>query len=323
MSSRVPDPAGILRPLRLAAAVLTLALLVWPGPAPGAGSEKDVFSGERALELVVAQCELGPRIPGSPGNAALRRLIHDTAGRCGFPSREQCFSAVLPLTGDEVEICNVVVSIPGGGDGPGLWVGAHFDTRPHCDRDPDPAARLEPLVGANDGASGVAVLLHLMEVLAGRVPPADVELLFFDGEDAGLGGDPRGFCLGSGRMAESWGEFGSPLPQAAPRGLILLDMVGDRDLLIPQEAYSLQYAPEWTRTVFERAQALGLDAFQPFPGPPVFDDHVPFLRRGIPALDLIDFDYRFWHTLEDTPDKCSAGSLAQVGSLVLDLILAP
>ncbi len=280
------------------------------------------FSGDRAMELLIAQCDLGPRTPGSAGNRQLRKMILDLARKNGFKARTLCFDATDPMTGEPVQVCNIVVSV-GMHPENRLWLGAHYDTRPVCDRDSDPELRSTPLTGANDGASGVAVLLHLMEILGENPPAQGVDFLFFDGEDSGLSGDPGGFCLGSRQLAATCRDFGNPLSQGTPRGLIVLDMVGKKNLQIPMEAYSLVNAPEWTESVFDRAQQLGLTAFVKHRGPAIYDDHAPFLEIGIPAVDLIDFDFPQWHTTGDTPDICSAASLAEVGLLILDLIYHP
>ncbi len=284
-----------------------------------------VFSGERAFAWLEQQVEMGPRVPGSLGNKELRELILNTARDLDFVAVPVCLDVVDPLSSEEIEICNVVVTIPAAGTGVAdrLWLGAHYDTRPISDHDPDPARRGLPVPGANDGASGTAVLLHLMEILHAEAPPTEVNLLFFDGEDSGSAGDPGGFCLGSKYLAATWRDFGSPLAGPAPRGLIVVDMVGERGVVVPMEGYSLQYAPDWTTAVFERAAALGLKAFVAAPGRPIYDDHVPFLSEGIPAVDLIDFEYPEWHTTADLPAACSAASLGQVGSLLLDLIRRP
>ncbi len=274
------------------------------------------------MELLTAQCDLGTRIPGSTGNRQLREMILDRARKHGFKAHVLCFEATDPMSDKPVQVCNIIVS-SGPEGGQRLWLGAHYDTRPVCDRDPDPEKRSTPLVGANDGASGVAVLLHLMEILGENPPPMGVDFLFFDGEDSGLAGDPSGFCLGSRQLAATCRDFGNPLSQGTPRGLIVLDMVGKKNLQIPMEAYSLVNAPEWTETVFNKAAQLGLAAFVPRRGPGVYDDHVPFLEVGIPAVDLIDFDFPQWHTTGDTPEICSAASLAEVGRLMLELIYNP
>jgi hypothetical protein len=276
------------------------------------------FSGDRAMHWLIAQCDLGPRPPGSEALEKLRQLIEAHAAELGLSCQRLCFDATDPLSGEQLEICNLVVSV-GPRGGARLWFGAHYDTRPIADKDPDPARRQEPILGANDGASGVAVLLHLMELLAETPPERGVDLLFFDGEDSGPAGDPSGFCLGSRHLAGTWNDFSSPLAGTDPRGLVLLDMVGRKGLSIGMEAYSKQYAPELTLAVFERAQRLGLGAFEARQAQPVYDDHVPFLQVGIPAVNLIDFDYPAWHTHADRPDQCDPASLQQVGRLVASL----
>lgn len=288
----------------------------------GESGQTPEFSGERAMQLLNEQCELGPRFPGSKGHLQVRKMIADLAGDLDFPSYSLCFETNDPLSGEPLEGCNIVVSA-GPAQGERLWLGAHYDTRPRSDHDPDKVKRMAPLIGANDGASGVAVLLHLMEILGKNPPPAGVDFLFFDVEDSGLAGDPAGFCLGSQHLAATWNDFGNPLAQGRPRGVIVLDMVGKKNLQVPMEGYSLANAPTWTTAVFDRAEQLGLAAFLPVQGPAVYDDHVPFLQQGIPAVDLIDFDFPQWHTTADTPDKCSAASLAEVGRLMVDLIYRP
>ncbi len=281
------------------------------------------FSGDEAQIKLEFQCELGPRIPGSPGNRALQDTLLARAEVLGFPGRRACFDTLSPLTGENMEVCNLVITIPGLGEGPALWLGAHFDTRPVCDQDPVLELRSQPLPGANDGASGVAVLWQLMEECRKTSPPRDVVLIFFDGEDSGLSGDPAGFCLGSSHLVSRWRTFGSILPEGFPQGMILLDMIGDIDLRIPQERYSLAYAADWTQKIFNRASELGLPAFVSEAGGGVYDDHIPFLQRRIPAVDLIDFDYPPWHTTGDVPGKCGPGSLEQVGRLLVDLVYHP
>ncbi len=309
---------------RLLPVLFSLILGTFPA-ASGSGGEPvplPDFSGVRAMELLTAQCDLGTRIPGSAGNRQLREMVLELARKHGFKTQVLCFEATDPMTDQPVQVCNIIAS-SGPEGGQRLWLGAHYDTRPVCDRDPDPELRSSPLVGANDGASGVAVLLHLMEILGANPPPQGVDFLFFDGEDSGLAGDPSGFCLGSRQLAATCRDFGNPLSQGTPRGLIVLDMVGKKNLQIPMEAYSLVNAPEWTEAVFDRAAQLGLAAFVPQRGPGVYDDHVPFLEMGIPAVDLIDFDFPEWHTTGDTPEICSASSLTEVGRLMLDLIYNP
>ena len=292
------------------------------GDAAGDNAGLPRFSGARAMEWLEFQCALGPRPPASEALARLRAAIAAHADSLGLSFGELCFQQQDPYAARELELCNLVISV-GPAGGRRLWLAAHYDTRPFCDRDPDPERRSEALLGANDGASGVAVLLHLAELLSRQAPMQGIDLIFFDGEDSGRAGDVNGFCLGSRRLAATWKDFGSPLASGQPRGLILLDMIGRCGLQIPQEGYSLARARDWTEAIFGRAASLELDAFLPEPGQPVYDDHIPFLQAGIPAVDLIDFDFPEWHTTGDVPAICCAESLEQVGRLLVDLCYRP
>jgi glutaminyl-peptide cyclotransferase len=327
LSSEAVSAAGAAAPRRAAAAVLLLLLALAPfvpgaHAAPPAPGPVPAFSGARAMSWLRVQCALGPRNPGSPGQLRLRRLVSAHADSLGLSCARDCFVLDDPYGDGRLEVCNYVVSA-GPSGGPRLWIAAHYDTRPRSDRDPDPRLAARPLIGANDGASGVAVLLHLAELLAAHPPPRGVDLLFLDAEDYGREGDPANYCLGATHLAAHWRDFGSPLAGGRPAGLVLLDMVGKRGLAIPMEGYSLQQAGAWTRAIFDRAAALGLDAFVPAEGPAIWDDHMPFLRAGVPAVDLIDFDYPQWHTSRDTPEACDPASLEQVGRLVTDLCYRP
>jgi len=322
-SGRRPGRVGRIGPaLALLLCLLPLAIPSAAEPAAAPPAAPPAFSGERALHWLRYQCDLGPRVPGTAGIRQLRGALVAHADSLGLSCAELCFTRQDPYGPQPLQLCNVVIAA-GPAQGRRLWLAAHYDTRPRCDRDPDASLRDRPLPGANDGASGVAVLLHLAELLAATPPPRGVDLIFFDGEDYGREGDLAGYCLGSRHLADHWREFGSPLARGEPAGLILLDMVGEKGLSVPQELYSLGQAPEWTRSVFRRAAELGLGAFAPHAGPAVYDDHIPFLQAGIRAVDLIDFDFPQWHTTGDVPAVCSAASLAQVGRLVTDIAYRP
>jgi glutaminyl-peptide cyclotransferase len=316
----IPRRAGPTLALLLLLLLLPAVILSTDGAAQAAVPPP--FLGERALQWLRYQCDLGPRVPGTPGIRLLRRALVAHADSLGLSCAELCFTQQDPYGPQQLELCNVIISA-GPSQGRHLWLAAHYDTRPRCDRDPDPALRERPLPGANDGASGVAVLLHLAELLAAAPPPRGVDLIFFDGEDYGREGDLAGYCLGSRQLASHWREFGSPLARGEPAGLILLDMVGEKGLTVPQELYSLGQAPDWTESIFRRAAELGLGAFAPRPGRAVYDDHIPFLQVGIRAVDLIDFDFPQWHTTGDVPAVCAAASLEQVGRLVTDIAYRP
>ncbi|MBT3316402.1 M28 family peptidase [bacterium] len=280
------------------------------------------FSGKRAMEWIEYQCQLGPRTINSVGSKALRDSISSLCHSLDVEFTSMQFQVADPYGSSNLELTNMMISL-GPEGGKRLWLGAHYDSRPVCDKEVDPVLAAKPLVGANDGASGVAVLLHLVELLHSAELEYGVDIILFDGEDYGHSGDISGFCLGSRYLARTWNKFGSPLVGYEPIGLILLDMVGEHNLRIPMEYHSISRAPGFTRLVFQRANQLALGAFVPVVGKPVYDDHVPFLDTGLPAVDLIDFDFPQWHTSGDVPAVCSPESLRQVGELVLDICLNP
>ena len=191
---------------------------------------------------------------------------------------------------------------------------AHWDSRPWADQDPNSENRDQPVLGANDGASGVAVLLEVARHIQLAEPKYGVDIVLFDGEDSGLPGQPDSYALGAQHFAKNK-DF-----RYRPKFGILLDMVGDKDLQIYQEENSVNYAPQVVERIWNRAQGLGSSSFFASSGYQVTDDHLPLLNVGIPCVNLIDFDYEYWHTLADTPDKCSPESLAEVGRLILSLL---
>jgi Zn-dependent M28 family amino/carboxypeptidase len=178
----------------------------------------------------------------------------------------------------------------------------------HADSDPDPAQKTSPVVGANDGASGVAVLLEMARSLPQETVP--VWLVFFDAEDNGNieGWD---WILGSRAFVEK--------NAVQPRAAIIVDMIGDADLNIYKEYNS---NPDLNEEIWQVAQELGFeDKFIPEYKHSMLDDHTPFVQAGIPAVDIIDFDYPYWHTVQDTPDKVSAESLDVVGETLFAWVM--
>ena len=155
--------------------------------------------------------------------------------------------------------------------------------------------------------------------MASKLPSIGVNLVFFDGEDMGTPGKSNTYCLGSQYFAKQ-------LPINHVKEAINLDMVGDKQLHLPIEKYSLEFHPQLVRYLWKRADQMGLDAFDMTPQYAIYDDHVPLYQiAGIPSIDLIDFKYpnpygNFWHTMNDLPEHCSAESLGQVGRLMVDYI---
>jgi glutaminyl-peptide cyclotransferase len=198
----------------------------------------------------------------------------------------------------------------GAGNAKALMLCAHWDSRPRADRDPDLKKRTEPVPAANDGASGVAILLEVARVASQSPPPRPLLIVLFDGEDMGRSDHPEEFAYGS----RYWAAHPVPEP---PGEAILLDMVGKTDSQFLVEQYSEANSPQLRRALWTLAVQLDLPAFVERLGPAIEDDHVPLQNAGIPAIDIIDFDYPYWHTTSDTPDKCSTETLEQVGKLLV------
>jgi len=194
-----------------------------------------------------------------------------------------------------------------------LMFGAHWDTRPIADQETVDSLRTQPVPGANDGASGVAVLLEVARALSRAEPKVGVDLVFFDGEDSGRDDYPRTFALGSQRFVKDH-------PSYRPRIAVILDMVGRRDARIPREGTSVTYSGWAVESVWGAARDLGLTVIVDSVGTATFDDHVPFIEAGIPAVDILDMRDPAWHTVRDLPENCSPETLGQIGRLVLELI---
>ncbi len=225
----------------------------------------------------------------------------------------QEFKHTWSVTKQELTLYNVIAEINVGAPKTILLL-AHWDTRPTADQDPDPSKRKQPILGANDGASGVAVLLELMRVFKEKPPPVNVTFLFTDGEDLGPSVDEM--FLGASHFAQN-------APRKKYAFGILLDMVGDKNLVIEKEAYSVFYAKDVVERFWKHAHSIGLGKYFPDRvGTWISDDHLPLNQVGIPTIDLIDFDYPAWHTTNDTPEQCSAGSLAVVGRAVESFLRA-
>lgn len=276
--------------------------LAFLGKAP---ARADAFDGERALAHAAAQMEFGPRTPGSEAHTQTRAYIASVLREYGWQVEEPQGE----LLGQEVY--NILATRPGAADGPWVILGAHYDSRFFADHDPDPANHSQPVPGANDGASGVAALLELARVLPLNNPNATVTLAFFDAEDNG-GIEGWDWIMGSRLVANGLTEF--------PDAVVILDMIGDADLQIYLERNS---DPRLSAEIWATAAELGYShVFINEPKHTILDDHTPFLAREIPAVDIIDFDYPYWHTVQDTLDKISAQSLQVVGEVVLAWVLA-
>lgn len=278
-------------------------------------SESQGFDAERAFAILQAQCDRGPRHPGSDGHRWTRQLILEQLGAFADEVAVQEWDQKVsrgPGAGDTFALTNVFGVFRGSAsdssDATDLMLSAHWDTRPVADHDPDPARRGEPVPGANDGASGVAVLLELARVLARNRPLTTTVLAFWDGEDFGE------YYYGS-RLFSRMVRRPDFARWRARRG-VLIDMVGGHPLHCVTEANSVEAAPALWTELHAHASRLGMG--QHFNGPAmrITDDHVFLNRAGIPTILLIDYSYPHWHTTHDTPDKCSAESLGVIGAVL-------
>ena len=266
------------------------------------------FSGSRAFAYLEKQCEFGARFPGSTAHQETQAYLFAELEKFAQEVKLQPFE--FRQKNQVLKMNNILARF--GGDGSGtILLAAHWDTRPFADRDPNPANRDTPIIGANDGASGVAVLLEIARVLKSNPPPNPVIIVLFDGEDYGK--TVSDMFLGSRYFAQNMGSWSADFG-------ILLDMVGDRDLELPMERYSWNADRQLTEAIWRRAEEMGLPAFQRRVGAAVMDDHLQLIEAGVPTVNIIDFSYPYWHTIEDTPDKCSPNSLDIVGRLVLNIV---
>ena len=276
------------------------------------------FDKDNAFRYLVEQCEFGPRNPNSNGYKQCLDYLQKTL--TGFADTIFLQPFVLDdlVNEESYDLTNIIARFKA--DEPEqLLIGAHWDTRPWADEDPDPEKRNDPIIGANDGASGVAVVLELARILNASPPPIGVTLVLFDGEDMGRSGIPKSYAQGS--LA-----FAKDLPIEKPDEAIILDMIGDAELHIPIERFSYQQNRKLVKKLWGLAKELSLDAFESRIVHTIYDDHVPLWAEAkIPAIDIIDFNYpnsyaNYWHTTQDLPENCSAESLGQVGTLLVHYI---
>jgi glutaminyl-peptide cyclotransferase len=276
------------------------SLVPKPAPTPTPVAVPETFDGVSAMDFVSEQLAFGPRPSGSDANVQTGDYIIQRLREFGWDVQEQ------PFTYEGTACRNIIAKA---GNGPVAIIGAHYDTRRRADQDPDPNRRTEPVLGANDGASGVAVLLELARTLDKEQLTNEVWLTFFDAEDNG-GLDGWQFIAGSQYMADHL--------TVTPEMVVVVDMIGDADQQIYREHNSTY---ELQQRIWSIAAGLGYSQFFiPQIKWTMTDDHTPFLKRGFAAADLIDFDYPFWHTTADTADKLSADSLERVGRVLETLL---
>ena len=262
--------------------------------------ESNQFDSQEAYSFVDYQCSLGARVPNSLAHKEITKWLVENMEQWGWNVEIQ----VESVMNHDPE--NVVAKWGTGEQ----WIlfGAHYDSRLYADNDPYPVNQLLPVPGANDGASGVAVLLEIGKIIPKIFDPekATVWIVYFDLED---NGNIPGYdwILGSRAFVNNLHEY--------PDKVVIIDMIGDSDLNIYKE---LNSNPVLIEQIWNIAEEHGYSSyFIKQPKYRILDDHIPFIEKGIQAVDIIDFDYLYWHTVQDTPDKVSGDSLDVVGRTLL------
>ena len=257
------------------------------------------FDSTRAYGHMRDMVEIGPRVSGTPANVKTRQYIVSTLASMGIKAVEQPFEGRTPL--GSVKMANIIATLPGTRP-ERIVIGSHFDTK---------LFREVRFVGASDGGSSTAALLELARTLNARPRPFTIELLFLDGEEAVLEWSATDSTYGSRYYVEHARKTGT---LAGIKAFILLDMIGDKNLNIRRESNS---TPWLTDAIWAAARRLGHTRAFLSETTPIEDDHLPFLKAGVAAVDIIDLDYPAWHTADDTLQNVSAQSLQIVGDVVL------
>jgi glutaminyl-peptide cyclotransferase len=263
------------------------------------GQTSPKFDSSRAWEHLRQLVAIGPRPSGSPAIEQSRKYIKDQLAAIGLRAVEQAWDDETPL--GRVHMVNLIVTIPGASPGR-IAITGHYDTK---------LFREFRFVGASDGGSSAAFLIELARVLKARKNALTIEIVFLDGEEAVIEWRGSDHTYGSRHYVEA---ARGAKTLAALKAMILVDMIGDRDLGIRRDSNS---TPWLTDIVWSAAARLKLtNHFLPA-STTVEDDHLPFLAAGVPSVDIIDLDYPAWHTQQDTLEAVSAGSLQVVGDVLL------
>ena len=276
-----------------------------------------VFNGERAFEYLEQQVSFGPRVPGSEASGLCRSYFVNFFEKNNLVIDSQKFIYPDPYSGKNVEMINIIGRInPEVDSDDHILLMAHYDSRPRSDNSTDTLVRNNPIDGANDGASGAAILMELANLFKDTKPPCGIDLVLVDGEDWGKAGDLENYLLGSR-------EFARKGIRGKYRFGIVIDMVGEKDQQLYREGYSEKFHKPLNDLVWKTAAELGINTFIDSVKYNVVDDHLPLQSAGVSVIDIIDLDYPQWHTENDTPDKCSPKSLANVGKVLAKIIYNP
>jgi hypothetical protein len=280
-------------------------------------TQKFAFDGAVAWNYLLKQVSFGPRVPGTDAQIKCRDWMVDELKKSCDDVHIQHLTHHWSINGKDLDIYNVIGSQNWKDAKVRCVLLAHWDSRPWADENDSPwyhnYTEQHPIPGADDGASGVAVILELAQAIKDKHPNVGIMYLLDDGED--LGPDIKEMLLGVDYFADH-------LPDPKPDYGILLDMIGQQNLVVGMEQESFKRARRLTQAFFLNARDAGLGKTFPYEiGDDLEDDHLPLLDKGIPTLDLIDFRYPYWHTLNDTPQHCSQDALQQTGDALESFFL--
>lgn len=282
------------------------------------------FDADSAFAYVKKQVEFGPRVPNTDSHARCSEWLSSELEKRGG-SVEVQRASLRAFDGTMLDARNIYARFnPEAQDR--VLLMAHWDTRPWADSDPDEQLRRKPSDGANDGASGVGVLLEIARQLSMKTPSIGVDILFVDAEDWGAHDNDESWALGAQYFVST-----PPSSYTTPREVVLLDMVGGRDARFAREYFSQSYAPSTVQRVWGAAAKAGYSQyFVDIAGGGVTDDHVQFIKANIPAIDIIEYDSEsgtgfnpVWHTSADNLDNISSATLKAVGQTLMYYIYMP
>ena len=264
------------------------------------------FIGDNAYSILKKQCEFGARVPGSDAHTECVEYLVNELELYADTVYIQEFKKPVSYNKKGIVFKNIIAVFNSEWNEE-IMLCTHYDSRPFS------SVKGKPTPGANDGASGTAVLIEIARIINSKIPSKKIKMVFFDGEDGGRINHLDEWFIGSKYYAKNH-------KGKKPDICILIDMIGDKDLHIYKEGFSQMYNANLNDHVFNIAYKMNKTVFINEIGYFVQDDHIPLNNAGIKCINLIDMHYEYWHTPEDTPDKCSAKSLKDVGDVLLEII---
>ena len=287
-----------------------------------------IFDADSAYSFIEKQLAFGPRIPGTAGHKACQQWIFSSLKQFGADTVIVQTAPIIDTHGRRLTISNILARFNGKASATDrILLAAHYDTRSHATSETDPERAAQPVPGANDGGSGVAVMLELARQMGLSRPERAVDLLFVDAEDDGDDSDPRSWCLGSQHWSQNM-PYTSTAADPRPRFGIVLDMVGGTGAQFHREYYSDAQAPEIVDLVWRAARVAGHGSrFIDKVGGGIIDDHLFINEGGIPCIDIIENNNPAtegfppgWHTLDDNMSGIDRATLRAVGETISTVI---